>query len=165
MIHRGVPQMKHCFGTIGLTLLLLLLAACGTQASTLTGSNNQAATATPLPLQHCGTIYTLGQQKTPTDQKAAKTAEDCFWQAYQQCHPATLVYSQASVDTAMVHNFALQKQNGKCIIIDALQHVIVPHAPQSAGNSTCTSLTQQADGLHVSACNHEGNVLVPAGAF
>ena len=159
----GILSSKHHFLVIGLMLLLFLLTACGVNGSTITGSNNPGVTATEPPIQHCGTIHTMALRVVPTDQKYAQGVEDCFWQAYQQCHPATLVYSQGGVDTATVHTFSLKKQNGKCTIIDTLQHVIFPHAPTSTpGTDACTGLTQQADGLHFLACNGEGDILVPA---
>lgn len=155
-------KSKRCFMAPGLALLLFLLAACGTN-TTITGSNGPAATATTLPTQLCGTVHTLRQQVVPGDQKSAKGVEECFWQAYQQCHPAKLVYSQGSVDTVMIHTFSLKSQSGKCVITDALQHVVIPHPPQSEGNHTCTGLEQQAAGLRFLACTDEGNVLVPQG--
>ena len=162
MRNMGLFASKRRFLFTGLALLLLFLAACGANASTTTGSNDPGATATPPPLQHCGTIHTLGQQVVSADKKGAQGVEDCFWQAYQQCHPATLVYSQGGVDAATIHTFSFKSQNGKCVITDALQHVIFPHSPKSGGNDTCTGLTQQSDGLHFLACNSEGDVLVPA---
>ena|SRR5258708_916001 len=156
-------ENKRRFLMIGLALLLFLLAACGTQASTITGSNNPVATATTPSTQPCGTVHTIRLQVVPADQKSVKSVEDCFWQAYQQCYPATLVYSQASVDTAMIHTFSLKSQNGKCAITDALQRVNFPHSPQSVGNYACTGLTQQPTGLHFLACDNEGDVLVPEG--
>jgi hypothetical protein len=164
MRNMGIFVNKRHFLAAGLVFLLLILAACGTNTSTITGSNNAEATATEPPVQHCGTVHTLGLHIVPTDQQGAKNVVDCFWQAYQQCHPATLVYSQGGVDAATIHTFSLKSQNGKCVITDTLQHVIAPHTPTPGESDTCTSLTQQTDGLHFQACNNEGNVLVPEGA-
>jgi hypothetical protein len=154
---------QRCLGTgLVLLLFLLLLSACGTNAGTTTGSGSGATpTATPLT-QHCGTVHTMRELVVPADQDLAKGVENCFWQAYQQCRPATLVYSQIGVDAGLIHNFSLKSQNGKCMITDALQHIIAPRPPQTAGTYTCASLTQQSDGLHFLACTTEGDVLVPA---
>jgi hypothetical protein len=153
------------WSVIGL-VLLLFLTACGANASTITGSNDPTATATATQpaLQKCGTIHTLGRLVAPTDQKSAQSVEDCFWHAYQQCQPATLIYAQGSIDTATLHTFSLKSQNGKCVITDALQHVVYPRTPTTAVNDACTGLTQQSDGLHFLACTNEGDILVPAGA-
>lgn len=170
------------FLTLSLALFLFLLAACGTNALTSTGAGGPGTTATtgagestptatagatktPVqqpPAQNCGTVHTTRLLIVPTDQDRAQGIENCFWQAYQQCRPATMGYSQASLDTATIHNFSLKSQNGRCVITDALQHLIAPRAPQPAGSYTCASLTRQTDGLHFLACGKEGNILVPS---
>lgn len=148
---------------LGLTCMLFFFTACGANGSTTAGSNGPAATAT-VPIKHCGTVHTLRQLVVPTEQKGAKGIEDCFWQAYQQCTPATLVYAQGAIDTATIYTFALKSQNGKCMITDMLQHVVLPRSPTPGVNGTCAGLTQQTDGLHFRACNNQGDVLVPGGA-
>ncbi|HEY7417706.1 MAG TPA: hypothetical protein VH593_21165 [Ktedonobacteraceae bacterium] len=170
---------RRCLLATGLILLLLLLAACGTNSVTTTGASGPGTPspvsgtgATPTrsikntpvtqPVQNCGTVHSTNLLVVPTDQDLAKGAEDCFWQAYQQCRPATLTYSLTSVDTAAIHTFSLENQNGGCVITDARQNMVAPHAPRPAGSSVCTGLTQQPDGLHFLACGNEGNVLVPA---
>lgn len=148
---------------LGLACMLFFFTACGANGSTTTGSNGPGATATQPPIKQCGTVHTLRQLVVPTEQKGAKGVEDCFWQAYQKCSPATLVYSQGAIDTATVYTFSLKSQNGKCVIEDLLQHVILPRTPAPGVNGTCAGLTQQTDGLHFHACNNEGDVLVPGG--
>lgn len=156
--------------TISLVFLLTLLAACGTNGSTTTGSGatnpGTTPTATKVPItQNCGVVHTMRLQVVPADTNLAKGAENCFWQAYQQCHPAKLLFAQNDLDTGTIHNFSLKSENGKCVITDALQRFIAPRPPQSAGNYTCVGLAQQSDGLHFQACGSLGNVLVPvAGA-
>lgn len=149
---------------MGLVLLLVLLAACGTNANgTTTGSGGTpVATSTPPPAQHCGIVHTQRLQVVPADQDLAKGAEDCFWQAYQQCHPATLTYSQGNLDTVMLHTFTLVSQHGRCVITDAVQRSVLPRPLQTAGNYTCTTLARQPDGLHFTGCGSEGSVLVPS---
>lgn len=181
MGYRHVYASRRCFLTTGLILLLLVLAACGTNNVTTTSNSGPGTTppvrvtgATPTisvthtpgeqpPAQNCGAVHSTSLRVVPPDQDLTKGIEDCFWQAYQHCHLATLTYSQTSVDTAVIHTFSLKSQHGECVITDALQHVIVPHSPRSAGSYVCRRLTQQTDGLHFLACGTEGNVLVPAG--
>jgi len=170
------------FVTLSLALFLLLLAACGTNALTSTGAGGPESTATtgsggststatarttrtPIqqpPAQNCGTVHTTRLLIVPADQDRAQGIENCFWQAYQQCRPATMGYSQASLDTTTIHTFSLKSQSGKCVITDVLQRLSAPRAPQSAGSYTCASLTRQTDGLHFLACGKEGNILVPS---
>lgn len=147
-----------------LFLVLLLLAACGTNANGTTtgGGGTPAATSSPPPAQHCGVVHTQRLQVVPAEQDLARRVEDCFWQAYQQCHPATMTYSQGNLDTVMLHTFALASQNGRCVITDAVQRSVLPRPPQSAGSYTCASLSRQSDGLRFTGCGSEGNVLVPS---
>ncbi|HEX7734203.1 MAG TPA: hypothetical protein VF458_05060 [Ktedonobacteraceae bacterium] len=158
-----VASTRHFF-TAGLVILLFLLAACGTNANTTTtgsNSNNPATTPTTPALQHCGIIHAMRMLVVPADESNAKKVEDCFWQAYQHCNPATMVYSQGGVDTATIHTFSLKSQNGGCVVTDALQHQVVPRPAQSAGNHVCSGLQQQTDGLHFLSCAGEGDVVVP----
>lgn len=146
----------------GLALLLvLLLAACGGNAGGTTTGSGGTPTPTP-PLQHCGIVHTQRLQVVPADKNLALGVENCFWLAYQQCHPATMTYSQGNLDTIMLHTFSLKSQGGQCVITDAVQRSVLPRPPQNVGTYTCTGLTQQADGLHFTRCGSEGNVLVPA---
>lgn len=165
---------------ISLALLVMLLAACGANAtgsaasggtSTPGGTPGSATSTpggttntptTPLQTQKCGTVHTLRLQVVPADQSHAQTVENCFWQAYQQCHPATLVYSQGDLDTVTLHTFSLKSQSGQCMITDAVQRSVLPRKPTPAGSYTCGGLTQKNDGLHFTACGQEGNVLVPS---
>ena len=149
---------------VGLVLLLLLLVACGANASgTTTGSGSAStATTTPPPTRNCGIVHTQRLQVVPADQSLAKGVEDCFWQAYQQCQPATMTYSQGNLDTVMLHTFSFKNQGSQCVITDTAQRSVLPRPLQAVGTYTCTGLTQQADGLHFTSCGSEGNVLVPS---
>jgi hypothetical protein len=162
---------RHHFLALGLALLLMLLAACGTNvAGTTTGSNgstgNPGATASATGAtvaENCGAVHTARQVVVPADTSKAPGIEDCFWQAYQQCHAATLSYVQGSVDTAQIHTFTLKSQNNQCVITDALQSQVVPRPAKPVGTYTCTGLTRANDGLHFSACGNDGDVVVPTG--
>lgn len=156
---------------MSLVFLLTLLAACGTNSGgTTTGSgpggSGATATATKAPTtQNCGIVHSMRLNIIPSDATLAKGVENCFWQAYQQCHPAKLTYAQNELDTGAIHTFSLKSVNGSCVITDDLQRFIAPHPPKAAGSYTCAGLAQQSDGLHFQACGNEGNILVPtAGA-
>ncbi|HEU5380712.1 MAG TPA: hypothetical protein VFV38_35260 [Ktedonobacteraceae bacterium] len=142
---------------LSLTLLLLVLAACSTNGS---GTTAPPITKKTPATRNCGAVQSAFAFPTPTDQDLAQGIEDCFWQAYQQCHPATLTYSFVGMDTVDIHTFRLQSQDGTCVITDTRQIVIEPGEPQPAGSSLCTGLTRQTDGLHFLACGPEGTVLV-----
>jgi hypothetical protein len=142
------------------TLLLVIslgLAACGSN----TGSGN---TPTPTPttqtqLQKCGTVHT-NPRGIPTDIPAAKQTEDCFWQAFQKCAPASLIYTLIGVDTVTTRTFTIQTNSGHCSVSDAFQHTIVPAPLSTARTYICTGAAQKPDGLHFSGCGQDGDIVV-----
>ena len=176
--------IQHALVDVFTIVLLVFLAACGTNsgattttagggsnAITATGTSASATasstgvTATPtrtLATQKCGTVHTMRLLIVPADANLAKGVENCFWQAFQTCHPAVMVFAQNSLDSGTVHNFSLQKSNGTCVITDGVQHFVLPRPASAATNYVCAGLTQQADGLHFQACGEAGNVLVPS---
>jgi hypothetical protein len=140
-----------------LMVLSLGLVACGSS----TGSGN-APTPTPTTqtqAQKCGTVQTT-PRGIPLDITKAKKASDCFWQAYQKCAPASLVYTLTGVDTVKTRTFAVQRKNGYCTVSDAVRFAIVPAPLSTAKTYTCTGVAQMPDGLHFSGCGDDGDVVV-----
>jgi hypothetical protein len=131
------------------------LVACGASSSS-TGSGGSATPTVQTQTQKCGTIAT-NPRGMPTDVNAAQQSENCFYQAYQQCHNASLVYALHSVDTSIVRSFTLENHNNQCIIIDAMQHSIAPAPLSPAKTFQCSTMTLLTDGLHVSGCGQDGN--------
>lgn len=143
-----------------LALLMLLLSACGSNA----GGQGQATTPTNTPsLQElkCGTVHTLHSQIAPADLNTARHAEDCFWQAFQQCQPATLTYTKNEVDAGSVNTFTLKSVGGKCTVSDGVQHFIVPRSPGKTTTYPCSDVKLQSDGLYVFSCGEIGTIIVP----
>ena len=145
---------------LGLVLLLGLLAGCGSNYSAQ-GGQPQVTPTTALKAQDCGSVHTIRLLVVPTDQSKAKQIENCFWQAYQQCRPATLVFSSSGVDAGVIHNFSVKSANGTCMISDGVQHFIAPKSPGAAKMYTCGSMTMQTDGLHILSCGELGNIVIP----
>jgi hypothetical protein len=94
----------------------------------------------------CGQVSILGPPGNKPTNSGAQAAEDCFYQAYQSCTPATLLASISAVDAGTRHTFTLQGSAGACTIGDAQQHFVVPRPPQPATNTTCSGLSRTADG-------------------
>jgi hypothetical protein len=141
--------------------LLVLLSACGSNADqSSTGSSGVTATPTTLGAQKCGTINVSGPRMVPTDSAQAKQGSNCFYQAYQQCHPALLTFRTSSVDSGIIHTFTVKQVNGKCTITDLTQHYVVPKSPQGATPHNCSGAALKADGVHVT-CDNEGDVVIP----
>ena len=88
-----------------------------------------------------------------------------FWQAYQQCQPATMTFSVTSVDTGVVRIFTLEKKGSSCMITDEVQHYIAPNPPKTTATYDCASVTKTAAGLVFSSCGQDGvngTIIVPA---
>lgn len=153
-------RLKRVLAALSVGLLLAVIAvgiaAC---ASSSTGSQNPTPT-TPTQAQKCGSVRT-NPRGTPVNGAAAKQAEDCFWQAFQQCHPASLSFTSTGVDTVEVHTFTIQSNGQQCSVNDAGQHAIVPAPLSAAKTYACTGVAMQADGLHFTGCGNEGNIIVP----
>ena len=133
-----------------LMILSLELVACGSS----TGGGN-----TPTQAQKCGTVQTT-PRSIPRDVTKAKQASDCFWQAYQKCSPASLVYTLTGIDTVKTRTFTVQRNNGYCTVSDAVRFAIVPAPLSTAKTYTCTGVAQMPDGLHFSGCGDDGDVVV-----
>ena len=133
-----------------LMVLSLGLSACGSS----TGGGNTQTQA-----QKCGTVQTT-PRGIPRDVTKAKQSSDCFWQAYQKCAPASLVYTLTGIDTVKTRTFTVQRNNGYCTVSDAVRFAIVPAPLSTAKTYICTGAAQMPDGLHFSGCGQDGDVVV-----
>jgi hypothetical protein len=165
-------RLHHWFSTtsaalsIGLLIALVStgLAACGYNASGTSSTRSQPAQATHLPaqVQKCGIVQGLARLEVPVADNGAQQAENCFWQAFQHCRSATLVFITTSVASALIRTFTIHNNQGACSISDARQLRVVPNQPSSAATTfTCTGLVQQQQGLHFLACGQDGDIVVP----
>ena len=138
-------------------VFLLLLTACSTA-----GSNNSALQDAGIPPQQCGAVHAMHAVLSPMDLSMAQGVEDCFWQAFQQCHSATLVFTQSDSEAGDINTFSLQSQNGICKVADSVQHFSTLHALKSPIAYTCSGIQKQGDGLHILSCGVLGTILIPA---
>lgn len=147
--------------SIGLLLALLsvALAACSPSLG------GPPPPPTQPPVMHCGGVQSLGPHLVPADQAGAKQAEDCFWQAFQQCRPATFTFIMGGVDTVTTRIFTVQvdkvSSTGNCALSDTRQFRMLPNPPLASKTYTCMSMLEKPDGLHFSNCDADGDILVP----
>ena len=145
-----------------MALFTLVLAACGSNV----GGQGQATTPTTIPstqIQKCGTVNTLHSRLVvPTDQNTAKQAVNCFWQAFQQCQPATISYAKNDLDVGTVNTFVLKNVGGKCTVTVGVQQFIAPHPPGKATIYTCGDVQLQSDGLSILSCGNAGTIVIPS---
>jgi hypothetical protein len=151
----------------GLLALIFLLAACGSggggQGGTGgTGGTGSTATPTPLATQNCGSLHSNYAGLLPGDKAKAQQDENCFYQAYKQCHPATLTYQSVSIDSGTIDHFSVKLANGSCSLSDGHQHFIAPNPPGGAIIYACASAQMLSDGLHITSCGDAGTVVIPS---
>src|SRR5215472_1740519 len=133
------------------TCLLIALASVGLVACSYNGSTQSRASSTqpqsqgtqlrtparviPSPaqtapphgepqLQKCGFVFGFGALELVPRDMGGEQAESCFWQAFQSCRPATLVYTTgagAKFTTTLKHTFTIHNEHGTCLITDVKQ--------------------------------------------
>ena len=153
-------RLSRTFIILSLGLFVLVigvgLSACGSNS---TGSGGSTPTAAA-QAQKCGTIQTQPNGNLPNT-SSAQQATNCFWQSFQQCHVASLIYTATGVDTVTTHTFTTQNNGGHCSVVDVVKHQVIPQPPSAAKTYTCSGVTQKADGLHFAACGSDGDIVVP----
>ena len=92
--------------------------------------------------QQCGMVSVLFDRLMMSSE--ARAAEDCFYQAYLQCVPATLVFRRSFGDAVMFHMFTIQSGDAGCIIVDAQQMGGFPRPLGPVTNVTCANLGMDA---------------------
>lgn len=157
---RSWLPMISIISRMGLLIVLLSagLAACAFNQRTQSGSTATSSTHT----QQCGKVQT-GPQGTLLDAAAAKQATNCFWQAFQHCHAASLIFSSSGSDTAMIRTFTVENDHAQCSISDAVQDVMGPNPPAAGKTYICLGLEQESKGLHFASCGEDGDIFVPTG--
>lgn len=153
-------RLNGAFALLSIGLLLVVISAGIVACASSSAASPNPTPTKPTQAQKCGSVQT-NPRGVPLNEAAAKQTENCFWQAYQKCHTASLSSTIASVDTVTVRTFTIQNKGEQCSVSDAVQHAIVPARLSAARTYTCTGVTQQADGLHFTACGNDGNVIVP----
>jgi hypothetical protein len=144
-----------------MALFMLVLTTCGSNV----GGQGQVTTPTSIPssqVQQCGTVHTLHSQIVPVDQNTVKQTENCFWQAFQQCQPATLTYAKNELDVGTINTFALKNADGKCAVSVGVQQFVAPHPPGKPTMYTCSGVKLQSDGLYIYSCGDAGTVVIPS---
>ena len=156
--HHAISRMACIVASF--LLVGFFLVACG--ANTTVGGGGSTPTPTQAPQAvNCGKIQSRTNNIAPTDKAAAVQAANCFFQAYQKCQPATLVFSEFGVDTGAIHNLSVKSANGSCTVIDGWQHFIAPKPPSAITTYTCTGISMQSDGLHLNSCGQAGSFVIP----
>ncbi len=147
------PRTGKLALALGMLLLVGSLAACSPGSSTASGPTPTAAP------ERCGSV-TIGPASLATND-TANQAENCFWQAFSACKPASLVVTWMGIDSGVVRTFFIKPSSGSCAITDQAQTYAVPNHKGPLQTYTCVGLVQQQGGLLFKSCGNDGDLLVP----
>ena len=175
-------RFRRCSAALIAGFLIILastgLAACGynglPQSSTSATQGQTQETQTPqtqaprqsqAPVQKCGFVFGYEALTTMPQDAGSQKAEGCFWQAFQHCSLATLVFTSSSNGKGIggqtiVRTFTIHQANGACFITDALQKGATPRTLQPATIYTCTGLIQHPGALDILSCGPDGTINV-----
>lgn len=162
---------------------LLILAACGSRASTGLGSHSGEPTSTPavvvrvtvaataistatlkIPdgVTNCGYVFEGAMGTQPAN---ALDIENCFYKAFQSCQPAALLDSTFGVDTQENYLFVVQPgANGACGIALTVKAVGCCGSTSHLIKLTdsCAAVVKQNNAYVVTACGKQGNIPLPS---
>jgi hypothetical protein len=143
-------------GQISLRLALMLAALGALVVAALVGCAQAS-----LPTPTCGSVY-LDHLGHVTNGTQAGEVETCFAQGFQQCHAVSLGLSQMTgVDTATESIFSVQAASGGSCQIAEADFDLVNTSVTATTTATCTSLSQQSDGLLITSCSSGHTVTIP----
>jgi hypothetical protein len=167
--HWGLRRWFRTTSAALSTGLLMAVVSVGLAACGYNGSDQGRTSSTQSPaqvthsqaqVQKCGVVQGLGSLKLQPSDTGAEQVENCFWQAFQHCHPATLFFIRSGVGAVLTFTFTIHNVNGTCSISYMKQQRVVPNPPSAARTSTCTGLVKQVRALRFTACGQDGDVVV-----
>lgn len=115
---------------------------------------------------NCGTLYLHGYNGPAYDdkgkQETVRSIGDCFWNAYQHCHTATLTVHQMGVDTGTTSMFIVDQQQGQCVLTDTVQsyNANFGGSQSSFTTYTCAALIRRGNDLRFTGCGEVEDMLV-----
>lgn len=156
-----------------LVLTSTSLAACsptntpqrGTSAAQGQTQASQTPTQSQPKEQNCGLVSGYGTLESVPRDPGSPQVEACFWQAFQHCRPAILVFITSGVEKgaanrAFRRTFTIHLEQSACVIYDARQEGPSLTALQPAETFTCTGLAQQQNALDIISCGEDGTIRV-----
>ena len=161
--------MRQHWSVVLVTGLLIALAsmglaACGYPSANISSTLSHAQAAqsqSQTQVQQCGFVQGYGAFEAVPIDTGGMRAETCFWQAFQHCHLATLVFiTNNFFNTSLIHTFTIHNDHGRCLISDARQSRVFANPPSSAAIYICAGLIRYPRALDFLACGKDGTILV-----
>ena len=125
-------------------------------AATEQAAANATAAAAPAD---CGSVA-IANNGLPQDASALSN-ESCFQLAFESCRPAVLTVTQHGVDTSSIIRLETHKQGTRCSVLATIQSTVLPQPPRTT-TVECRGESSQADGLHITNCGGQKDIIVPA---
>ena len=173
-------QPQHRVRTTGtifiLGLLIALLSvgltACSYRSASISSAQSQALLTDPpagvtqpkapvIQNPECDFVQGYGALKTvPVDTGRSEQAGNCFWQAFQTCRPAALIFITNSLHATFTHTFTIQNSHGNCSILEATKFGSVTNAASPATVYSCAGLKRYPRALYFLGCGKDGTIIV-----
>ena len=170
-------------------LCCMIIAACGTTSTT--GQRGQATTSTthgtptvgstptagstskahntPPPSSSpttCGTITisqgtTGGMSPQSMQQSDPQQVSQCFWNAFQQCQPATLRFVVTGTTTETTRTFTIEQGTQSCSVSDTVQTGTSAEPDTATNVYSCANVVNSTTEMLISSCGADGNITIP----
>ena len=128
-----------------------------TNKQPIPGTTGQSTGTTPTATAglgpECGNIdlEASGELRGPAN---ARQIENCFWQAYQQCRPASLMLTIHIKTGVSTHTFSTTPKQGSCVVSDTVQSNIAG-SPSQPEIYNCARLENTQTALRVVNCGED----------
>lgn len=142
---------------ISLGLFFVLLALIVGSSLVLVRAQTQGPQA-----PSCGSL-TLheGGQNAYVLSPGARSIEQCFVQAYQQCQARALAVTWMGIDAGTTSTFTIEKQGTTCQLLQSSQSYVLGHTNNPSETTRCQGLTQTTDSLILTHCGSGDDMLIP----
>ncbi|HZS77442.1 MAG TPA: hypothetical protein VFA41_12585 [Ktedonobacteraceae bacterium] len=158
MVHRVTLHLLFFLVALPITLLLF-----GCSSGEIT---QQASPATPSHLTPCGEITVM---QLPTAVKAFEGTKalkemQCFVKAFSSCSSMSLKLKYFEHHETRNDTYWIAKDGGNCRVLKLSVTQLIPLAgtptPPHQENDTCRQVVLQKNGLLISGCARQGDLLV-----
>ncbi len=129
----------------------------------LAGTSGQSMATTPTAgsESQCGNVN-LSSGGNLIGPANAQQEKNCFWQAYQQCLPASLMLTITGTDVVSSHTFSTTQKQGSCVVSDTVLNSVVGQPSGQQDIYNCARLENTETGLHFVDCGDEGTIDIPS---
>jgi len=162
LLHRLCGTPANLIIGLSIAFISIALVACAYsgahQGISLSTQPSAQVVNTPASVQKCGIVQGPGSLKVPIADSGAEQAENCFWHAFQHCHPASLISIIGGIRVSLIRTFTIHNESSRCSISDTKQQRSASNSPSET--YICAGLIQRPNGLNFYACGKDGDVFV-----